>query len=88
MPPSILLGHNTPSLAHRDAVREGGIHSITLAQKATLGSHRYHQRSPSKPEPTERTDSTTKNGLTFLAPLTYPLIIEELRPEETPRGRF
>ena len=29
MPPSILLGHNTPSLAHRDAVREGGIHSIT-----------------------------------------------------------
>jgi hypothetical protein len=36
----------------------------------------------------EGVDSTRKNGLTFLAPLTYPLIIEELRPEDTPRGRF
>ena len=26
--------------------------------------------------------------LTKLPLLTYPLIIEELRPEETPRGRF
>ena len=26
--------------------------------------------------------------LTKLPPLTYPLIIEELRPEDTPRGRF
>ena len=26
--------------------------------------------------------------MTFLAPLTYPLSIEELRPEDTPRGRF
>ena len=36
----------------------------------------------------EHVDSTTKSGLTFLAPLTYLLIIEELRPEDTPRGRF
>ena len=36
MPPSILLGRNTPSLAHRDAVREGGIHSITLAEAYRL----------------------------------------------------
>ena len=26
--------------------------------------------------------------LTKLPPLTYPLIIEELRPEDNPRGRF
>ncbi len=26
--------------------------------------------------------------LTKLPPLTYPLIIEELRPEDTPLGRF
>ena len=37
MPPSILLGCNTPSLAHCDAVREGGIHSITLAHRLMGG---------------------------------------------------
>jgi len=34
----------------------------------------------------EGIDSTSKNGLTKLPPLTYPLIIEELRPEETLAG--
>ena len=54
---------------------------IPLATEATTGSH------PRGASP-EGFDSKRKNGLTFLAPLTYPLIIEELRPEETPRGRF
>ena len=35
---------------------------------------------------TEGFDSKHKNGLTFLAPLTYPLIIEELRPEDNLAG--
>jgi hypothetical protein len=52
-----------------------------LATEATSGSH------PRCALP-EGIDSRRKNGLTFLAPLTYPLIIEELRPEETPHGRF
>ena len=55
-------------------------------KKETRGSHPCHLGSPSKPEPTERFDSTPKNGLTFLASLTYPLTIEELRPEDTLAG--
>jgi hypothetical protein len=34
----------------------------------------------------EHVDSTAKNGLTFLAPLTYLLIVEELRPEDNLAG--
>lgn len=33
-------------------------------------------------------DSDSHLGLTILAPLTYPLIIEELRPEEILPGAF
>jgi len=36
----------------------------------------------------KKCDSDSHLGLTFLAPLTYPLIIEELRPEDDPCGRF
>ena len=38
--------------------------------------------------PPKKCDSDSHLGLTFLAPLTYPLIIEELRPEDKPCGRF
>jgi hypothetical protein len=50
-----------------------------LLPEATSGSHL-------RSSPPEHIDSAYKNGLTFLAPLTYPLIIEELRPEETLAG--
>ncbi|WP_147434282.1 hypothetical protein [Roseinatronobacter ekhonensis] len=53
----------------------------TLATEATSGSHPRHA-------PPEGIDSKRKNGLTFLAPLTYLLIIEDFRPEDIPRGRF
>ena len=33
-------------------------------------------------------DSAHRFRLTKLPPLTYPLIIEELRPEDNPLGRF
>ena len=36
----------------------------------------------------EAIESTRIFHLTKLPILTYPLIIEELRPEDTPRGRF
>ena len=36
----------------------------------------------------EHVDSTTKSGLTFLAPLTYLLIIEEYCPQVSPCGPF
>lgn len=60
------------------------------------GSRESIQRNPRTSEATpgshlrlgwpEGIDSTSKNGLTKLPPLTYPLIIEELRPEETLAG--
>lgn len=37
---------------------------------------------------TEAIESVCIFHLTKPPPLTYPLIIEELRPEDTPRGRF
>jgi hypothetical protein len=36
----------------------------------------------------KKSDSDSHLRLTFLAPLTYPLIIEELRPGESSPGRF
>lgn len=36
----------------------------------------------------EAVESAVIFHLTDLPPLTYPLTIEELRPEESPRGRF
>ena len=58
--------------------------------EATLASsqHRKATLRQKLSDISEHFDSTTKNGLTFLAPLTYLLIIEELRPEDNPRGRF
>ncbi|SUZ33552.1 hypothetical protein ROE7235_03324 [Roseibaca ekhonensis] len=53
---------------------------------------RSHQRKPPRcwpfPDLAEHIDSTSENSLTKLPPLTYPFIIEELHPEETPLGCF
>ena len=60
-----------------------GIHGIHPEESRDRGSH---SRKPPSPRRPEGIDSTSKNRLTKLPPLTYPLIIEELRPEETLAG--
>jgi len=47
-----------------------------------------HPQNPPHQDLPKKCDSDSHLGLTKLPPLTYPLIIEELRPEDDPRGRF
>ena len=51
------------------------------------GSHHAGSQ-PAEATWREAIESTSVFHLTKLPPLTYPLIIEELRPEDNPRGRF
>lgn len=60
-----------------------GIHGIHPEESRDRGSH---SRKPPSPRRPEGIDSTSKNRLTKLPPLTYPLIIEELRSEDTLSG--
>ena len=64
-----------------------GVDSRREAREATFGEARGREATP-EANSLEAFESASLFGLTDLPPLTYPLIIEELRPEEPPRGRF
>ncbi|SLN77973.1 hypothetical protein ROA7023_04618 [Roseisalinus antarcticus] len=66
-----------------------GLRGIHLVDSTLARSH--HRKPPWRgpfPDWAEHIDSKLENGLTKLPPLTYPLTIEEQRPEEYPLGRF
>ena len=55
--------------------------------KPALAKEEPSGKPPENPPP-KKCDSDSHLALTMLPLLTYPLIIEELRSEDTPRGRF
>jgi len=58
------------------------------AREASLRKPPLARCQPPEATLREGIESTRDFLLTDLPPLTHTLIIEELRPEETPRGRF
>ena len=65
----------------------GALDSLRNPGNPVCGSHHAGSQ-PAEATYREAIESACIFHLTKLPPLTYPLIIEELRPEETPRGRF
>jgi hypothetical protein len=65
----------------------GALDSLRNPGKPVCGSHHVESQA-AEATGIEAVESTSFFYLTKLPLLTYPLIIEELRPEEPPRGRF
>jgi hypothetical protein len=65
----------------------GALDSLRNPGNPVCGSHLAGSQ-PAEATCREAIESACIFHLTKLPPLTYPLIIEELRPEEPPRGRF
>ena len=64
-----------------------GVDSCKEARESTSGEARWPEATPREATLREAVESASLFRLTGLPPLTYPLIIEELRPQEPPCGR-
>ena len=62
--------------------------SCEEAREATAGEVRWPEATLREATLREAVESSSLFRLTDLPPLTYPLITEELRPQDPPRGRF